>query len=181
MNQSSARGGSDNGLRRRMTTRPVLLAWAVVVIFAGLVLWLGTPNFSSSRSFIWLANFLRFFDPDIDHHGVLLVHKILRKGMHLVVYGALALLAFRASFLSFGNVLLRVAATAVMIAVGVAMVDEGRQATYSERTGSPVDVLIDGTGAAIAVGLAALALRRGWLRGLGAHKPNASATDGEAT
>ncbi len=88
------------------------------------------------------------------------VHAVIRKGMHLFVYAALGLLAFRASWLSFGNLLARVAMVAILVALGVALIDESRQSGYDSRTGSPYDVAIDAVGAACAVGIASLSLRR---------------------
>jgi VanZ family protein len=131
-----------------------------VVGFACVVLWLGTPNFSASKSYGWLIQVLRFFDPDIDFDTVVWVHGLIRKSAHLFVYAALGLLAFRASWYSFGNLLARVTLTAILVALGVALIDEARQATYDTRTGSPYDVVIDGVGAVCAVGIAALTLHR---------------------
>ena len=139
--------------------RRAVLAWIFVVLFAGVVLWLGTPNFSASRSYSWLTAFLRFFDPDVTFDSIIWVHHLIRKGMHLFVYAILALLAFRASWLTFGNLLARVSMTAIFVAVGVALIDEARQATLVSRTGSPYDVMIDGMGAVAAVGIAVLAQR----------------------
>jgi VanZ family protein len=131
-----------------------------VVGFSCFVLWLGTPNFSASQSYVWLIEVLRFFDPDVDFQTVVRVHGMIRKSAHFFVYAALGLLAFRASWLSFGNLLVRGTMTAILVAVGVALIDEGRQAGYQTRTGSPYDVAIDAVGAACAVGIAALTLRR---------------------
>ena len=130
-----------------------------LVAFSGLVLWLGTPNFSASRSYTWLLEIMRLIDPDVVMADVVWVHGLLRKSMHVVEYAVLALLAFRAAWLSFGNLLVRVAATAIIIAVGVAAIDEASQASYETRTGSAFDVLLDGSAGVLAV-CAAVMLRR---------------------
>jgi VanZ family protein len=160
MNQSAPASTEPPGGRRsRLPNSPALYAWLVVVGFACFVLWLGTPNFSASRSYSWLIHVLRFFDPEVKYDTVAWFHGLIRKSAHLVVYGLLGLLAFRASWYSFGNVLVRITATAIVVAVGVALIDEARQASYDTRTGSPFDVIIDGLGAIFSVGIAALTLR----------------------
>ena len=147
------------GLRGPAQSRAVQ-AWLVVVGFSCLVLWLGTPNFSASKSYSWLIQILRFFDPEVRYDTVVWLHGAIRKGAHVVVYAVLGLLAFRASWFSFGNLLARVTTTAILVALGVALIDESRQAGYDTRTGSPYDIAIDVVGAICAVGIAALVLRR---------------------
>jgi VanZ like family len=68
---------------------------------------------------------------------------VLRKGAHMVEYGLLWLLLFRA----FGW---RGAGWAAAIAVGYAVSDELHQSTVDGRTGTPVDVAIDAAGVAVA-------------------------------
>ncbi len=158
--RAPASKGSRDGLRGRHADSRALYAWLVVVVFSCVVLWLGTPNFSSSRSHLWLVKTLRFFDPDMTLDTVTWVHGLVRKGAHLFVYAVLGLLAFRASWFSFGNLLARTALAGILVALAIALIDETRQASYDSRTGSPYDVAIDGVGAICAVGIAALALRR---------------------
>jgi hypothetical protein len=74
---------------------------------------------------------------------------VLRKGAHMVEFGLLALLWWRA---------LGRPAPAAAIAVLYAVSDEWHQSFVEGRNGSPVDVLIDTTGVALALGAAL------WLR-----------------
>jgi VanZ family protein len=63
-------------------------------------------------------------------------------------------------WLTFDSILARLAAGTLLLVVTVAAVDETRQAFSSVRTGSPIDVLIDSSGALVAIGVAVLYLRR---------------------
>jgi VanZ family protein len=80
---------------------------------------------------------------------------ILRKAAHMAEYGLLWLLWWRA----FGY---RNAAAAAAIAIAYAATDEYHQTFVQGRNGTPVDVLIDGAGVALAA--AAVAARRRGLR-----------------
>ena len=72
---------------------------------------------------------------------------ILRKLAHMVEYGLLWFLWWRA--LGYGNPLVPAA-----IAIGYAVTDELHQTTVEGRHGSPLDVLIDSAGIALAYALA---------------------------
>jgi VanZ family protein len=78
---------------------------------------------------------------------------VLRKLAHAVEFGLLFLLWVFA----FGSTRRRALVAAAVIAIGYAISDELHQTTVDGRVGSPVDVLIDATG----VALAAVALRVG--------------------
>jgi VanZ family protein len=81
---------------------------------------------------------------------------ILRKCAHMTEFGLLWFLWWRA--LGYGNPLVPAA-----IAVGYAITDELHQTTVEGRHGSPLDVLIDSAGIALAYALARRA-RSGSLR-----------------
>ena len=72
---------------------------------------------------------------------------VLRKLAHMVEYGLLWFLWWRA--LGYGNPLVPAA-----IAIGFAVTDELHQTTVEGRHGSPLDVLIDAVGIALAYALA---------------------------
>jgi VanZ family protein len=81
---------------------------------------------------------------------------VLRKLAHMAEYGLLWFLWWRA--LGYGNPLIPAA-----IAIAYAITDELHQTTVEGRHGSPVDVLIDATGVALAYA-AARRVRSGSLR-----------------
>ena len=86
--------------------------------------------------------------PDLDS-GLGTADTILRKLAHMTEYGLLWFLWWRA--LGYGNPLIPAA-----IAIGYAITDELHQTTVDGRHGSPLDVLIDSAG----VALASVAARR---------------------
>jgi VanZ family protein len=78
---------------------------------------------------------------------------ILRKGAHMTEYGLLWYLWWRA--LGFGNPVVP-----ALIAIGYAVTDELHQTMVEGRHGTPVDVLIDSTGVALAFAAVQLRARR---------------------
>lgn len=82
--------------------------------------------------------------PSLDS-GLGTLDTVLRKCAHMVEFGLLALLWWRA---------LGRPGPAVAIALAYAISDEWHQSFVEGRHGSPVDVLIDATGIALAIGLA---------------------------
>src|SRR5215216_4674647 len=89
--------------------------------------------------------------PDLNS-GLGTLDWILRKLAHMTEYGLLWWLWWRA--LGYRNPVVPAA-----IAIGYAITDELHQTTVEGRHGSPVDVMIDSTGVAIAILLAARARR----------------------
>ncbi|MGH6689911.1 MAG: VanZ family protein [Gammaproteobacteria bacterium] len=84
-------------------------------------------------------------------------HDLVRKLGHLTEYAILAALWFRAFHVGRGLSSPSSAWTALAISIGWAIADELHQAFVPSRTASPVDVLLDATGATLST-LAAHAL-----------------------
>jgi VanZ family protein len=82
---------------------------------------------------------------------------VIRKLAHLTEYAILAALWFRALRGEERGWTLRWSMLAVLIAIAVAAMDEFHQSFVPSRTGTPLDVVIDGCGAI----LAQLMIRRG--------------------
>lgn len=154
-----------------MTTSPTprwrrpaaLLAWAAFLAGAGVVLFLGSDEFSASTTHGFLTPVLQFLFPDLSANDRYLLHVRIRKSAHVIEYAILALLALQAVLLSLRSVIGRRVAVAFFLVLLVALFDESRQAFSDHRTGSFGDVLLDLGGAALALGLA-LWLRRIRLR-----------------
>lgn len=72
-----------------------------------------------------------------------LIHLLVRKSGHLLAYGLLGVLNVRALQ---GRALL-----AITLAAAVSILDEWHQSYVPLRTGTPIDVMIDIAGAALAV------------------------------
>ena len=92
---------------------------------------------------------LEFLFPAAASETIGFYHGIIRKFAHFAEYAVLALLAFRAFLRSrFQN---RPYIVSILLALVIAVIDETGQSFNAERTGSPVDVLIDIAGACCAI------------------------------
>ena len=87
------------------------------------------------------------------------LHALIRKAAHLVEYGVLAALWFRALTRE-GTRPAPAGWVALGIAIGWAALDESLQSRTADRTGSPLDVALDTAGAAGALAL----VRHDWRR-----------------
>jgi VanZ family protein len=114
--------------------RPVkswLKSWLPVIVWAAIILSASSDTFSSNHSQSWLTTILG--------HGIShSVNIAIRKLGHLVAYGILGALAFRAD---------RRILVAVAIALLIASIDEWQQSMTLQRTGTPWDVMLDLCGA----------------------------------
>src|SRR5687767_9566917 len=118
-----------------MVARPVSLATSTVVRSA-------VARFAPPLALMALIFFLSA-QPDLNS-GLGTWDTILRKLAHMAEFGLLWFLWWRA--LGYGNRL-----TPALIAIAYAITDELHQTTVDGRVGSPVDVLIDSAGVALAV------------------------------
>jgi VanZ family protein len=117
-----------------------LKTWLPVIVWAAVILSASNDAFSSSHSQGWLATLLGRNVPHV-------VNVAVRKLGHLVAYGILGALAWRAD---------RRVLVALGITLLVAATDEWQQSMTVSRTGTPWDVLLDLGGA----WLGTLAMRR---------------------
>ncbi len=132
----------------------------------GIISWGSTGSFSSEATRSLLLPLLRALLPWADPGQLEFLHVALRKTGHLIEYAILAWLWFRAllpgttpgGFARRVRTPGRCALLALAISVAAAGLDELHQAWTEVRTGSAVDVLWDGAGAAAALGL----LSVGW-------------------
>ena len=128
----------------------ILKLWGPVAAWAGLILFAASDLFSAESSGSLLQ---MLFGVEVPRW----LHVALRKLAHLVAYGILAGLAWRAD---------RRWEVILLIVVAVAATDETLQSRSVRRTGSVVDVGIDLVGAGIALG----ALKAHRLRGSQAQR-----------
>lgn len=119
----------------------------------GIIFWGSTERFGAEATgsliLPWLRALLTWANPA----QLEALHALLRKTGHVLEYGILAWLWFRALAPAPGRVL-----AAFAISVAYAGLDELHQAWTGVRTGSVGDVLLDGGGAASALGF----LQFGW-------------------
>ena len=104
--------------------------WLPVIVWAFVILWASDDNFSSGQSSGWLA---RLFGGEVPYG----LNFTLRKLGHIVAYGILGALAWRAD---------RRFAVGIAITLIVASTDEWRQSLTLTRSGTPWDVLLDVAG-----------------------------------
>ncbi len=104
--------------------------WLPVIVWAAIILSASSDHFSSTQSQGWL---FWLFGREVPYE----LHVAIRKLGHIVAYGILGALAWRAD---------RRMTVAIAIALLVAVTDEVRQSMSVSRTGTPWDVLLDGVG-----------------------------------
>jgi hypothetical protein len=115
----------------------------------GVIAILSSDYFASDETESWLGPLFAALLPAGDvalFHGL---HGALRKLGHLAEYGILAALWFGA--LRPGRPSRRAAVWAIALATTYAGIDEARQGLTTHRSAAPLDVLIDATGAVVAV------------------------------
>ena len=144
----------------RPRSRRIFYAWLIVACCIGLVLWFGSEDFSVRSTYGKLDHLLRFLFPDMSTDDRWRAQVWIRKSSHVAEYAVLALLTLRAMWISFDSLIIRLAASSLLLALAVAAVDESRQATTNTRTGSITDVLIDVSGAFAALCVAVFFIRR---------------------
>lgn len=129
--------------------------WLAVILWMGFIFVMSTELGSSAHTSRIIEPLLRWLNPQISAETIDLVHTLGRKGGHLTEYAVLALLTLRAT-----NTSMRAgrtggwhkaAAIALLVAAAYAATDEFHQSFVPERTASVYDVLIDTTGAVVAL------------------------------
>jgi hypothetical protein len=125
--------------------------------FGPLVLWMvvislfSTGVFSDAQTGRFLKPVLHWMLPGATSLTLDRLHFGIRKGMHLAEFGIFVLLWYRALGWSGSGRKGRMAATALMLAVGFAGLDEMHQVFVPGRTASVFDVGWDGLGATLAL------------------------------
>ncbi len=138
-------------LRAPRTPRNVSLAWLAVAACIALIWGLSADLFAASETSRFLKPFLLWLFPDLDAATLRRAHFLVRKAAHVTEYAVLAMLAFRAWWLSFETTLARIAALSLALVFAVAAVDEARQSFSAARTGTAWDVALDLAGGAVAL------------------------------
>ena len=129
----------------------ILRYWLPVVAWVGLISLFSTDIFHAGLTYRVLRAVLLFFAPGLDPQTIHLVHTVIRKLAHVSEYFVLTFLLYRAfrqeaSTDRHG----RWALLSLAVAVGMAALDEFHQRFEPHRTGSILDVGIDGLGVLIA-------------------------------
>jgi VanZ family protein len=127
--------------------RKLVRYWLPVIAWTALILAISSDLFSAEHTGSLLdVLFGRWLSPS----QLMIVNIVARKTLHLIGYGILGALGFRAARGEERGFALRWAIAGVAIAVFVACVDEWNQSHIPSRTGTVVDVVVDTVGAMIA-------------------------------
>jgi VanZ family protein len=107
-----------------------------------------TDAFSTEETGDFLIPLLHWLFPGVTPATLDLMHAVARKAMHVIEFGILALLWYRALGWNGSGWQASAALAAFLLAAGFAAVDEAHQGFVSSRTGTFVDVGWDSLGAA---------------------------------
>jgi VanZ family protein len=134
--------------------------WLPVILWMGFIFAMSTDLGSFAHTSRIIVPLLRWLKPDISPETIDLVQTLVRKGAHFTEYAILALLTLRAANISLqtgrtGN-WAKAAGVALLVAALYAATDEWHQSFVPGRTASVYDVLIDTSGAFVALAVAAL-------------------------
>ena len=134
-----------------MTSDRLVKYWLPVILWLGFTFLMSTKTFSAENTSRIIEPIVRFLFPSISHHGMILVHEIIRKLAHVTEYFILGILLFRAFKGSLASPhSLRWAALSLLILVVAASGDEFHQMFVPGRTPSIIDVGIDSFGGFLA-------------------------------
>ena len=132
--------------------------WLPPVVWMAVILWLSTDTGSPEHTSSFLLPLVRWLLPWATPAQLDFIHLLLRKMGHLVEYAVLAALWFRAFARGRGLPPRTAAWLSLSISLAWAFLDEWHQSMLLSRTGSALDVVLDGAGAAAALA----AGRLGW-------------------
>jgi VanZ family protein len=122
------------------------MLYAPLFIWIGVIFLLSSGQGASTRTSIIIRPILEFLFPAATEETIQLYHGFIRKCAHFTEYAVLGVLACRAfagfQQLRFENTLLACG----RLRLAISSADEFNQSFNPERTGSPVDVLIDLSG-----------------------------------
>lgn len=143
--------------RRR---REVVQAWLLVAAWTFLVWRFSTDAFSAATTSRFLEPLLHWIFPDLGREAFRSLHFFVRKGAHLLIYGVLGGLAWRALRVTGGLGPVREVLAAGLLVLITASTDEIHQGRSHLRRGSARDVGIDAVGGALGIASALLWRRR---------------------
>jgi VanZ family protein len=141
--------------------REQFILYAPLIIWIGVIFFLSSGQGSSTRTSLIIRPVLEFLFPAASFETIAFYHGIIRKLAHFTEYAVLGFFACRAfAGTSQNSIRTYYYLAALMLVLLVAGSDEFNQSFNPERTGSPVDAMIDLGGGVFAVGIFYLLSRR---------------------
>jgi VanZ family protein len=134
-------------------TRNFLRYWLPAALWTALVLFASSATFSGENTGHILEGLLAALFGEVPRSLLLTGHLAIRKLGHLSEYGTLGWLLYRARRQSYNAWNWSWAWFALAGVLGIATIDELHQHFVPSRVGSPLDVLIDLTGAIVALAI----------------------------
>lgn len=129
----------------------LLSYWIPPILWSAGILIASGPAFAASQTGLWLRAIMVAISGGLpDESTLLILHFAIRKLAHLTEYAVLGLLLFRAVRGDSAGWHVQWSLLAVILALSVAVSDEGLQSLRPQRSGSLHDLVIDGAGATIA-------------------------------
>ncbi len=134
-----------------MFARTSLRYWLPPLLWIAVIATGSSDLMSSAHTGLWLNDVIKaVIGHPLPAPEFAELHFLLRKSAHLLEYGILSALWFRALRGDDRRWRISWAVTAILLTAAVASLDEWHQAYIPSRTSSPRDVLIDTTGATLA-------------------------------
>jgi VanZ family protein len=127
-----------------------LRQWGPAVVWAGVIFALSTQNFSSGSTAHYILPALRWLFPHAAMPTLEMMHLVIRKSAHFAEYFIFSLLVLHGVRGGRKGWELRWALSAVVVVACYAVLDEVHQAFVPNRWASPLDSLLDTTGATAA-------------------------------
>ena len=121
-----------------------LTAYAPVIVWAFVVLGLGTGLGAMDETSRFIRPFLEWLLPNVLPETITSIHAVIRKFAHFAEYSILAVLAWNAFRRSSRPYLF-----AFLLTAAVAILDEFNQSFNPHRTSSPYDVFLDAASGAL--------------------------------
>jgi VanZ family protein len=142
--------GYDSVASSSTEMKRFLSYWLPPIAWTAIILSASTERFSSAHSDLWLLTLADFLKHPLAIATRETLNFLVRKGAHLINYGILGALTFRALRGGRGMWKMRWAIEAIAIASFIASIDEIHQTFVPSRTGTWHDVIVDAAGAAAA-------------------------------
>jgi VanZ family protein len=134
-----------------MSSRSTLRLWLPAILWTAVIFAASSGSFSSANTGGFLEKLIHAIAGDrLGDTVIEVVHFIIRKLSHVVEYGILSILVYRAVRADRSGWNIRWAMTAILFAAAVGTIDEWHQAFVPGRTATPWDTVIDTLGAALA-------------------------------